>query len=159
VVLLFLLFAWLFGAFDATNGSSADSGSHHSGSGSASGSGSGEPSSPTSSADAQAKAQAMETFVSNYVAAAIDDPHSSWPLLTPGFQAQSGSFGQYQKFWDQWDSADITRISAQPRLNTVRYQIVYTRAGGGHGSDGSVTNDVTLTLEPHGDGFLIADEA
>ncbi len=27
-------------------------------------------------------------------------------MLTPEFQAESGGFGQYQKFWDQWESAD-----------------------------------------------------
>jgi serine/threonine protein kinase len=158
--LLFLLFAYLFGAFDETDGSTAQSPTAQSSS---------PRSSPTSSSptsqttDARAQAAAMEGFVADYLAAAVDDPKTSWPMLTPEFQDASGGFGQYKKFWDQWESADLQSVSADPEEGTVSYTVQYTRAGGGNdGEDGdegdTVTDDVTLHLEPNGDSFLIADE-
>jgi hypothetical protein len=45
----------------------------------------------------------------------------------------------------------------------VTYTVQYTRAQGGNEGEGgdegdTVTDDVTLRLEPNGDSFLIADE-
>jgi eukaryotic-like serine/threonine-protein kinase len=147
VVGLFLLFAWLFGAFDPQeeNGSeplgdqTSDPQTPE-----------GTTSSPPDGSDA--RAEAMETFVDDYVAAAIEDPQVSWDLLTPDFQSASGSFGQYKKYWDQWDSAVPANIQADPDALTVNYDITY------QDDDGTRRDNVTLTLEENGDGFLIAAE-
>ena len=79
--LLFLLFAYLFGAFDQTDGSTAQSSPPRSPSSSTSSS----PAAPTSqTTDAQAQAAAMEGFVSDYLTAAVDDPKTSWTMLYTG---------------------------------------------------------------------------
>jgi serine/threonine protein kinase len=153
VLALFLLFAWLFGAFDSTGDSSvADSGPD----GPTSQTSESTPAESSSAADPQEQAAAMESFVTTYVQTAIDDPNSSWTMLTPGFQAQSKNFGQYQGFWDQWSSAEVTDVRADPRAMTVSYSIVYTPEDE---DEDDVTNRVTLTLQPDGDSFLIAGEA
>jgi serine/threonine protein kinase len=45
---------------------------------------------------------------------AVDDPRTSWQMLTPDFQKASGGFGNYKKFWDQWSSAIPANIEADP---------------------------------------------
>jgi hypothetical protein len=151
VVALFLLFAWLFGAFDGTNDSSgADSGPDRP----TSRTSASQPEDSSSPADPAEQEAAMESFLTTYVQTAIDDPNSSWPMLTPEFQAQSKNFGQYQGFWDQWASAEVTDVSADATAMTVSYSIVYTPEDGGK----DVPSRVTLTLKPDGDSFLIAAE-
>ncbi len=150
VVALFLLFAWLFGAFDAQ--SSSDAASDPSSDPSSSKSTETSPSDPTSSAsDPAEQAAAMEDFATAYVQSAVDDPKTSWEQLTPAYQAESGGFGQYKKFWDQWESADVSAVSADAEAGTVSYSISY-RGKKGAGFD----DNVTLDLEQSGDGFLIA---
>ena len=151
VALLFLLFAWLFGAFDPQDESANDSSSPPATSSSRS---SGE--SPSSSAtDTGPRAEAMQTFIADYVAAAIDDPKTSWEMLTPEFQDASGGFGRYKKYWDQWKSALPTNIEADPESLTVSYDITYSPEK----KDGDpVVDNVTLQLEENGDGYLIAGE-
>jgi serine/threonine protein kinase len=150
VVLLFLLFAWMFGAFDAQDSSASDSGP---GRGPSSLSTASTPSEPSSSAtDSAEQEAAMRDFATSYVQAAVDDPGTSWDLLTPEYQAASGSFGQYKKFWDQWESADVTDVSADVGAGTVSYTVSYH----GKKDDEGFVDDVTLELEPNGDGFLIA---
>jgi serine/threonine protein kinase len=148
VVALFLLFAWLFGAFDPdeqapaadpdpTSTSSPDNSEV-------------SPSSPSD--DPEAESDAMQAFVQDYVATAIDDPKSSWQMLTPEFQDESGGFGQYKQFWDQWESARITQSQAEPGPGTVDYTIEYTT------EDEVTTDDVTLQLQRSGESYLIRDE-
>jgi hypothetical protein len=147
VVGLFLLFAWMFGAFDQQEA--------------ASGPGTGGPdpsqspdestSTPPPGDDTQ-RAQAMEGFVDDYIAAAVEDPKTSWELLTPEFQAASKSFGEYKKYWDQWESAVPSDITADPSTMTVNYDITYV------GKKDERSDNVTLTLEESGDSFLIAAE-
>ncbi len=152
VVLLFLLFAWLFGAFDPQDESDADSSSP-------SGSSSSEPaeqSSSTTDADLQARAEQMQAFVTDYVALAVDDPHASWDQLTPEFQKASQGFGSYQKFWDQWESAVPSNIDADAENLTVTYDITYTPEGD---DEEQRVDTVTLQLEEDGDGFLIDGES
>jgi hypothetical protein len=102
----------------------------------------------------------MESFITDYVALAVDDPHQSWNELTPEFQQASGGMGQYQKFWDQWSSASVSDVQADAGSLTVSYTATYVREGKGHDHEGDqVTDDVTLVLEPDGNGsFLIAAE-
>jgi serine/threonine protein kinase len=157
VVLLFLLFAWLFGAFDPQDEQASEPPS-------------GQPSSsettredPSSSATQPAADQeSMQGFITDYVALAVDDPRQSWDLLTPEFQQASGSFGQYQKFWNQWESATVSDVQADVDTLTVSYSITYVRdQGNGDDEDeGEESSDtVTLVLERDGNGgFLIAAE-
>ena len=148
VALLFLLFAWLFGAFDDEEPRASDTPD------------TGEPSSqtsdePASSAtpDAKARAEAMQVFITDYVAAAIEDPKVSWRMLTPEFQRASGGFGQYKQYWDQWSSAFAANIEANGKTLGVTYTITYDRDGGE-----SQVDDVSLELVEGGDGFLISAE-
>jgi hypothetical protein len=159
VILLFLLFAWLFGAFDPQDSSSGADSSPDRPSQSSPAS---PDASPSATTDAAQTERAMASFITDYVALAVDDPHQSWNELTPEFQQASGGFGQYQKFWDQWESASVSDVRADAGSLTASYTATYVRAGKGHdeGDQGDqVTDDVTLVLEPDGNGsFLIAAE-
>jgi hypothetical protein len=150
VVGLFLLFAWLFGAFDETG----EAGSDPTTGGPSTSDASNTPDETTSAPpeDQTERAEAMEGFVDDYVAAAVEDPKVSWDMLTPDFQRASGGFGSYKKYWDQWDSAVPADIQADPEAMTVNYDITYTD------KSGTQSDNVTLTLEESGEGFLIAAE-
>jgi eukaryotic-like serine/threonine-protein kinase len=148
VVLLFLLFAWLFGAFDNPEEAASDLPTDSPSSSESAGE---TPSSP--SPDLDARAEAMQAFITDYVAAAIDDPRVSWEMLTPDFQRASGGFGQYRKYWDQWSSAVPANIEADGEDLTVSYTITYDREDGE-----SQTDDVTLELIEGDDGFLVNAE-
>ena len=76
-------------------------------------------------------------------------------MLTPGFQAASKNFGTYQRFWDQWQSAEVSDLDADGEALTISYTIVYTPEDQ---DQNDVTNRVTLTLQPEGDSFKIAAE-
>ncbi len=152
VVLLFLLFAWLFGAFDNQDDPTTDSSTPSSGP-SDSSQPEDTPSSP--SEDPEVRVEQMQAFITDYAALAVDDPRTSWQMLTPDFQKASGGFGNYKKFWDQWSSAIPANIEADPDALTVTYDITYTRADGG----GDQSDTVTLQLVEDGDGFLIAGES
>ena len=56
----------------------------------------------------------MENFVEDYLTTVTSDPQTAWTMLTPDFQAQSGNYGQYQKFWSQYQTADITSSERRP---------------------------------------------
>ena len=152
VVLLFLLFAWFFGAFDNQDDPTTDSSTP-----STAPSDSSQPEeTPSSSApDPEVRVEQMQAFVTDYAALAVDDPRTSWQMLTPDFQKASGGFGNYKKFWDQWSSAIPANIEADPDALTVTYDITYTREDGG----GDESDTVTLQLVEDGDGFLIAGES
>jgi eukaryotic-like serine/threonine-protein kinase len=147
VIGLFLLFAWLFGAFDPQEQAGSEPPGNQTSSPQTSDETTSNP--PDGSDD---RAEAMQTFVADYIAAAIEDPQVSWDLLTPEFQSASGSFGQYKKYWDQWDAAVPANIEADPDGLTVNYDITYD------GDEGTQRDNVTLMLEENGDGFLIAAE-
>jgi serine/threonine protein kinase len=122
-------------------------GSSHDSSGGAS-----DPTSPDSPSSG-ATEESMKSFVSDYLAAATSDQKTSWTMLTPGFQAQSGGFGQYQKFWKDHTSATVTSISADPQALTVTYRVDYTLKDGQ-----TTTDDVQLQLEYDNGTYLIAGE-
>ncbi|MBZ5740995.1 serine/threonine-protein kinase [Nocardioides mangrovi] len=95
----------------------------------------------------------MENFVEDYLATVTTDPHAAWQQLTPDFQAQSGNFGQYQKFWRTISTADMTSAQADPESKQITYTVEYQHP------DGSKTSDeVTLTLEGTDGDYLIAAE-
>jgi serine/threonine protein kinase len=109
--------------------------------------------SATSSADAE-RALAMTSFVENYLNTVVSDPAAAREMLTPEFQKASGGFGQYKKFWDTVDGAEVVDIGADPAAGTVQYSVSYTREDGGGFDD-----TVELRLDDDGDSFLIAGEA
>ena len=148
-VALFLLFAWLFGAFDDESGSESNSGP---GSATPSETTDGQPST-SKSGDPEAEAAAMEAFVTDYLTTVTSDPKSAWEMLTPEFQRASGGYGQYKGFWGTVESASVVAIEGDPDALTVTYTVEYTMNEGETRQD-----DVTLQLEQSGDGFLIADE-
>jgi hypothetical protein len=114
------------------------------------------PVTPTSSdaAGAQPTADGMEQFIEDYLSTVTSDPETTYAMLTPAFQEQSGGLDGYEGFWSTIESADLQSVSADPQDLTVRYTVHYTRTDGSQ-----VTNDVTLQLVyEHGD-YLIAGEA
>lgn len=72
----------------------------------------------------------------------------------PQFQDQSGSFGQYKKFWSSIQTADLIDFQADPEAMTVTYTVEYLYQDG-HKS----TDEVTLRLEGTDGNFLIAGES
>ena len=108
---------------------------------------------PTSETPQAVTADGMENFVEDYLATVTSDQKASWEMLTPGFQEASGGFGQYQKFWRQFTSADLLSAEADPESGQISYAVEYER------TDGSKIQDqVTLTLEGTDGAFLIAAE-
>lgn len=118
---------------------------------------SGKPSAPqtseTSETPQDVTADGMENFVETYLATVTTDQKAAWDMLTPAFQDASGGFGQYQKFWRGFTSADMLSSEADPESMQIAYAVEYQR------TDGSKVQDqVTLTLEGTDDAYLIADE-
>jgi hypothetical protein len=149
VVAVFLLFAWLFGAFDG-NGSSSEADSGPGPTTSESTDTDSTPSAPTSSASDPAEQEtAMEAFATSFVQTAISDSHAGFDQLTKDYQRASGGYGGYKKFWDQWDSAQVSDVQADADAGTVSYSIRYE-------GKGAFSDRVTLDLEPDGDSFLIS---
>ncbi|QWF20646.1 serine/threonine protein kinase [Nocardioides sp. LMS-CY] len=109
------------------------------------------PSSPTTPA---VTADGMESFVADYLATVTTDPKATWEQLTPAFQAESGNFGQYQKFWSGFRSAALVTAQPDPENMQISYTVEYVHADG-HTS----TDDVTLTLEGSDGDFDIAAES
>ena len=112
------------------------------------------PSTPTSSEPAAVTADGMENFVETYLATVTSDPKAAWAMLTPDFQAQSGGFGQYQKFWRSFAGADVISAQGDPDSMQISYTVEYLHEDGSKSRD-----DVTLTLEGTDGDFLIAGES
>jgi hypothetical protein len=96
----------------------------------------------------------METFVEDYLATVTSDPATAWDELTPEFQAQSGNYGQYKKFWSGFQSADIVSSHADPDSLQVSYTVEYLHQDGEKTSD-----DVTLQLQGADGDYLISGES
>ncbi|WP_258562839.1 MULTISPECIES: serine/threonine-protein kinase [Nocardioides] len=99
-------------------------------------------------------AEGMTTFIEDYLSTVTSDPKAAWTQLTPAFQAASGNFGQYQRFWRTIDSAHVVSSEADPDNGTVTYRVEYERADGSTASD-----EVTLRLEGRDGDYLIAGES
>ncbi|HEU5038433.1 MAG TPA: serine/threonine-protein kinase [Nocardioides sp.] len=115
-----------------------------------------QPSSPTTSSSTpqDVTADGMENFIEDYLATVTSDPRSAWPMLTPQFQAESGGFGSYQKFWRQFQGADVLSARADPQSKQISYTVEYLH------TDGTKTrDDVTLTLDGTDDHYLISGES
>jgi hypothetical protein len=108
---------------------------------------------PSSQSAQEVTADGMESFVEEYLATVTSDQKASWQMLTPEFQDASGGFGQYQRFWRQFSSADLLSAEADPESRQIAYAVEYQR------TDGSKLQDqVTLTLDGTDGAFLIAGE-
>lgn len=99
--------------------------------------------------------QELVSFGKQYVPTAISDRDTAWQMLTPAFQEQSGGRGGYDRWWGQFESAQIEGVTADPEAMTVSYTATYTR------TDGSVLppDDVSLQLVEQGGDLLIAGES
>jgi eukaryotic-like serine/threonine-protein kinase len=144
VVAAAALVGWL--ALSRPGGDGRDPGSTNSRDGSRASSGSGPAAAVT--------AAGMKTFVEDYLATVTSDQAAAWDELTPSFQAESGNFGQYQKFWSDYQSARVVSIQADPGTQQVSYTVEYVDQEGRTTSD-----DVTLHLEGTDGDYLIADES
>ena len=87
---------------------------------------------PTKKAGSPTKA-GMESFIRDYVTTVSNDPSSSWKMLTPKFQQESGGFGKYQKFWDPATNGKVLSISTDPKALTVAYQVHFDNFHNGPG--------------------------
>jgi serine/threonine protein kinase len=147
-ILLLAVIAWIAGSHSGDDSQAGGKG------GSNSPKTSTAPSTTTSSPSTAVTADGMENFVETYLSTVTTDPKSAWAMLTSDFQAQSGGFGQYQKFWEDFRSADLLSADADPSTMRISYRVEYLH------QDGSKTqDDVTLTLEGKDGDFLIAGEA
>ncbi len=111
-----------------------------------SGSSSPEPDQPT--------AKGMEGFISDYLATAPSSPETTFAMLTPGFQADSGGIDGYSGYWSTIAEATPVEINADPEALTVEYTVDYTREDGSQATD-----TVVLQLQYEDGQYLIADEA
>lgn len=99
-------------------------------------------------------AEGMAAFIEDYLATVTSDQRTAWTRLTPAFQAASGNFGQYQKFWRTIEDARVVSTEADPQNGTITYEVEYQLA------DGSTSTDVvTLRLEGSDGDYLIAGES
>jgi len=96
---------------------------------------------------------AMRTFVEDYFAQVTSDPETTYEMLTPEFQSESGGFEDYQGFWSTIESATPRDIQADPRSLTTTYTIEFVTASGR-----TTTEQGRLQLAREGDRLLIAGE-
>jgi serine/threonine protein kinase len=116
-----------------------------------------EPSGPGSSGSSSAPptAAGMAAFIRTYVNTATTDQAAAWRMLTPEFQALSGSFADYRRAWQSRPEARVSRIDANPGNLTVGYDVAYFDAGGRPLFD----DRVTLSLVYRNGAYLIAGES
>ncbi|GAA1434412.1 serine/threonine-protein kinase [Mycobacterium cookii] len=104
---------------------------------------------PTPAGDASS----MRAFVDDYFSRVTSDPESTFELLTPEFQAQSGGFEGYSGFWSTIESATVSDIRADVDALSVTYTVSYVTTSGRR-----TTEPGRLLLQESGDGYLIAGE-
>ena len=113
-----------------------------------------EPTTDPSPSDAAGGTPAaMRSFVQDYFSLVTSDPESTFAMLTPEFQAESGGIEDYTGFWSTIESATPRAIKADPSSLTTTYTIDYVTTSGQ-----TQTEQGRLQLEEQGDGFLIAGE-
>jgi eukaryotic-like serine/threonine-protein kinase len=87
----------------------------------------------TQAAAAKPTAAGMESFIRDYVATVSTDPDTSWKMLTPGFQKESGGLDTYRRFWDSATDGRVLDISANPENLSVSYQVHFDNFKNGPG--------------------------
>jgi hypothetical protein len=93
----------------------------------------------------------MGIFIRGYLATAPVDPASGWARLTGSYQARSGGYAAYRRFWHDIRSARVSRLGANPKAMVVAYDVDYTHRDGRHSSE-----PVRLHLVLRHGTFLIA---
>ena len=89
--------------------------------------------SPSAKAVPKPTATAMASFIRDYVTTVSDDPDSSWKMLTPKFQRESGGLERYRRFWDPATNGRVLDITADPDNLTVSYQVHFDHFHNGPG--------------------------
>jgi serine/threonine protein kinase len=89
--------------------------------------------SKTRKAAAGPTAAGMKSFINDYVSAVSTDPVTSWKMLTPKFQQESGGFEKYRSFWDPATNGRVLSISTNPENLSVSYQVHFDNFKNGPG--------------------------
>jgi eukaryotic-like serine/threonine-protein kinase len=99
----------------------------------------------------QSGSSSPEAFVEDYYAVLPDDTETGWSMLSPGFQDEVGSYGDYDGFWSTIDAVTVEDVeSAGP--GTVDTTLVYT-------TDGSSEREVRrIELTSSGGEYLISGD-
>ena len=92
-------------------------------------------------------------FITSYLDTVTTDREAGFAMLTPEFQAASGGFQGYSRFWRKIAEATPSDIQVDPEALTVSYDVAYQTVSGGGSND-----SVTLQLERTDAGYLIAGE-
>ncbi len=98
-------------------------------------------------------ARGMRVFIADYLATAPSSPETTYEMLTPSFQEQSGFLEGYAGFWGTIESAELVDVSADPEAMTVAYTVSYVTEDGAESTD-----DVVLRLVYKNGRYLIAEE-
>ncbi len=108
---------------------------------------------PTDDEPAGPNARDMRAFVADYLATAPSSPETTYEMLTPAFQEQSGFLDGYAGYWGTIESAELVDVSADPQAMTVAYTVDYLAKNGEE-----TTDDVVLRLVYEDGRYLIAEE-
>ena len=73
----------------------------------------------------------MEAFIRAYVGTVGVDPDTSWKMLTPKFQRESGGLANYREFWSGAGKGRLLEISADPDNLVVSYRVRFDNFGTG----------------------------
>jgi serine/threonine protein kinase len=108
---------------------------------------------PTDEQSAGPNAPDMQAFIADYLATAPSSPETTYEMLTPAFQEESGFLEGYSGFWGTIESAELRDVSADPQAMTVAYTVDYVTENGEESTD-----DVVLRLTYEDGRYLIAEE-
>ena len=108
---------------------------------------------PTDEPPAGPNAEDMQAFIADYLATAPSSPETTYEMLTPAFQEESGFLEGYTGFWGTIETADLVDVSADPQALTVAYTVSYLTENGEESTD-----DVVLRLVYEDGRYLIAEE-
>jgi eukaryotic-like serine/threonine-protein kinase len=108
------------------------------------------PSSDTSpTPDAPEPDSGPADFVKDYYALMPNDTDSGWSML--GGELKSQSRKDYENFWSTIESVQVSNVTTESPTSVV-YNITYVQ------SDGTSHEHKRITLERHGDSYLIVDD-
>jgi serine/threonine protein kinase len=108
---------------------------------------------PTDDRPAGPNAPDMKAFIADYLATAPSSPETTYEMLTPAFQEDSGLLEGYAGFWGTIESAELVDVTADPQAMTVAYRVAYVTENGEESTD-----DVVLGLVYEDGRYLIAEE-
>lgn len=111
-----------------------------------------EPSTEPSASAGGTRAE-VRAFVQDYFSLVTSSPETSYVMLTPEFQAESGGYERYSGFWSTISSARPYDITVDPDTLVTSYTIDYVTTSGR-----TTTEQKQLQLEKQGEDYLIASE-